>query len=171
MPGSRTSFRFPYANRCLQARARVDARGRRGHGLRRRRSRSARGGRRAVAAALDAEPEDDEDDERTRPARPARARAGTVRAAAADAVGAVAASAGSQLEGTFDHGEEGYGLWLDPSIQEDSVYAEHWAGHRPVTVLVEPDRIVDQPGRRAGVREQRRRRRAGVERADPAFAA
>jgi len=22
------------------------------------------------------------------------------------------------------------------------VYAEHWAGHRPVTVLVEPDRIV-----------------------------
>jgi hypothetical protein len=22
------------------------------------------------------------------------------------------------------------------------VYAEHWAGHRPVTVSVEPDRIV-----------------------------
>jgi len=51
------------------------------------------------------------------------------------------------LEGSFDHGEEGYGLWLDPSIQEDSVYAEHWAGHRPVTVSVEPDRIVI---RRAG---------------------
>jgi hypothetical protein len=46
------------------------------------------------------------------------------------------------LEGTFDHGEEGYGLWLDPSIQDDPVYAEHWAGHRPVTVTVEPDRIV-----------------------------
>jgi hypothetical protein len=46
------------------------------------------------------------------------------------------------LEGTFDHGEEGYGLWLDPSIQDDPVYAEHWAGHRPVTVSVEPDRIV-----------------------------
>jgi hypothetical protein len=46
------------------------------------------------------------------------------------------------LEGTFDHGEEGYGLWLDPSVQDDPVYAEHWAGHRPVTVAVEPDRIV-----------------------------
>jgi hypothetical protein len=41
------------------------------------------------------------------------------------------------LEGTFDHGEEGYGLWLDPAIQENPVYAEHWAGHRPVQVTVE----------------------------------
>jgi hypothetical protein len=46
------------------------------------------------------------------------------------------------LEGTFDHGEEGYGLWLDPEVQEDPTYAEHWAGHRPVTVRIEPDRIV-----------------------------
>jgi uncharacterized protein YjcR len=46
------------------------------------------------------------------------------------------------LEGTFDHGEEGYGLWLDPAIQDDPVYAEHWAGHRPVEVAVEEDRIV-----------------------------
>jgi hypothetical protein len=46
------------------------------------------------------------------------------------------------LEGTFDHGDEGYGLWLDPAIQDDPVYAEHWAGHRPVTVTVEADRIV-----------------------------
>jgi hypothetical protein len=46
------------------------------------------------------------------------------------------------LEGTFDHGEEGYGLWLDPAVQDDPVYAEHWAGHRPVTVVVEPERIV-----------------------------
>ncbi len=46
------------------------------------------------------------------------------------------------LEGTFDHGEDGYGLWLDPAIQDNGVYAEHWAGHRPVTVVVEPDRIV-----------------------------
>jgi hypothetical protein len=51
---------------------------------------------------------------------------------------------GGPLEGTFDHGEEGYGLWLDPSVQDDPVYAEHWAGHRPVTVVVEPDRIVIQ---------------------------
>jgi TATA-binding protein-associated factor Taf7 len=47
-----------------------------------------------------------------------------------------------ELEGTFDHGEEGYGLWLDPAVQDDPVYAEHWAGHRPVTVTVEPERIV-----------------------------
>jgi membrane protein involved in colicin uptake len=46
------------------------------------------------------------------------------------------------LEGTFDHGEEGYGLWLDPAIQDNQIYAEHWAGHRPVEVDVEEDRIV-----------------------------
>src|SRR3989440_7432379 len=51
------------------------------------------------------------------------------------------------LEGTFDHGEEGYGLWLDPAVQDDPTYAEHWAGHRPVTVTVEDDQIVI---RRAG---------------------
>jgi hypothetical protein len=51
------------------------------------------------------------------------------------------------LEGTFDHGDEGYGLWLDPAVQDDPVYAEHWAGHRPVTVTVEAERIVI---RRAG---------------------
>ncbi len=54
------------------------------------------------------------------------------------------------LEGTFDHGEEGYGLWLDPAIQENPIYAEHWAGHRPVEVEVEEDRIVI---RRAGADE------------------
>jgi hypothetical protein len=46
------------------------------------------------------------------------------------------------LEGTFDHGEEGYGLWLDPAVQDDATYAEHWAGHRTVTVTIEPNRIV-----------------------------
>jgi hypothetical protein len=46
------------------------------------------------------------------------------------------------LEGTFDHGEEGYGLWLDPAIQDNPIYAEHWAGHRPVEVTVEENRIV-----------------------------
>jgi hypothetical protein len=51
------------------------------------------------------------------------------------------------LEGTFDHGDEGYGLWLDPAVQDDPVYAEHWAGHRPVTVTVEAEQIVI---RRAG---------------------
>lgn len=46
------------------------------------------------------------------------------------------------LEGTFDHGEEGYGLWLDPAVQDNPIYAEHWAGHRPVEVTVEEDQIV-----------------------------
>jgi hypothetical protein len=46
------------------------------------------------------------------------------------------------LEGTFDHGDEGYGLWLDPAVQDDPVYAEHWAGHRPVVVTVDAERIV-----------------------------
>jgi hypothetical protein len=52
------------------------------------------------------------------------------------------ASNTAPLEGTFDHGEEGYGLWLDPAIQDNPIYAEHWAGHRPVEVSVEEDRIV-----------------------------
>jgi hypothetical protein len=46
------------------------------------------------------------------------------------------------LEATFDHGEEGYGLWLDASVQDDPVYAEYWAGHRPVEVTIEEDQIV-----------------------------
>jgi hypothetical protein len=49
----------------------------------------------------------------------------------------------SRLEATFDHGEnDGYGLWLDPAVSDDPVYAEHWAGHREVEVSIEPDRIV-----------------------------
>jgi hypothetical protein len=56
-------------------------------------------------------------------------------------------TAPSPLEGTFDHGEEGYGLWLDPAVQDDPVYAEHWAGHRPVEITIEEDQIVI---RRAG---------------------
>ena len=51
------------------------------------------------------------------------------------------------LEGTFDHGEEGYGLWLDPAVADDPIYAEHWAGNRDVVVLVQADQIVI---RRAG---------------------
>ena len=46
------------------------------------------------------------------------------------------------LEATFDHGEEGYGLWLDPAVQDDPIYAEYWAGHRPVQVAIEEDQIV-----------------------------
>jgi hypothetical protein len=46
------------------------------------------------------------------------------------------------LEGTFDHGEEGYGLWLDAAVVDDKIYAEHWAGHRPVEVTIEEDQII-----------------------------
>lgn len=53
----------------------------------------------------------------------------------------------STFEGTFDHGEEGYGLWLDPGVADNAVYAEHWAGHRPVEVTIQEDQIVI---RRAG---------------------
>lgn len=53
----------------------------------------------------------------------------------------------NELEGTFDHGEEGYGLWLDPAIQDVPAYSESWAGNREVTVTVEEDEIII---RRAG---------------------
>jgi hypothetical protein len=53
-----------------------------------------------------------------------------------------------EIEASFDHGEdEGYGLWLDPSVKDNPVYAEHWAGKRDVTVRIEADQIVI---RRAG---------------------
>jgi hypothetical protein len=98
-----------------------------------------------VAAALEAEQEEADDEEAAdesaddgaaddddRPRRRRRGRRG----------GRGRRRRGTELEGTFDHGEEGYGLWLDPAVQDDPVYAEHWAGHRSVTVSVEPERIV-----------------------------
>jgi hypothetical protein len=109
-----------------------------------------------VAAALEAEQEvgaedelaedeadedadDDEDDDK--PKRRRRGRRG----------GRGRRRRQQPLEGTFDHGDEGYGLWLDPAIQDDPVYAEHWAGHRPVTVTVEAERIViTRAGEEAG---------------------
>ncbi|MDQ6745023.1 MAG: hypothetical protein M3Z27_03245, partial [Actinomycetota bacterium] len=69
-----------------------------------------------------------------RPARKRRSRRGGRRGARP--------KAGEPLEGSFDHGEEGYGLWLDPAVQDDPVYAEYWAGHRPVAVTIEEEQIV-----------------------------
>ena len=47
------------------------------------------------------------------------------------------------LEATFDQGEEeGYGIWLDPSIKDDPTYTEHWAGRKALKVTIEPERIV-----------------------------
>ncbi len=84
-----------------------------------------------VEADADADAED-------KPKRRRGRRGGRRRAAGSD---------GGALEGTFDHGEEGYGLWLDPAVADNAVYAEHWAGHRPVEVTIEEDKIVI---RRAG---------------------
>ncbi|HZI91264.1 MAG TPA: hypothetical protein VFD31_06525 [Thermoleophilaceae bacterium] len=81
-------------------------------------------------ASGDSGGDDDEDD--GKPQRRRRGRRG----------GRGRGRARKALDGTFDHGEEGYGLWLDPAVQDDPVYAEHWAGHRPVTATIEPDRIV-----------------------------
>ena len=90
----------------------------------------------AQAEAEAAEEEEAEPDEeaaaarRSRRGRRPRSRRGGARAGSL------------VLEGTFDHGEEGYGLWLDPAVEDNPVYAEHWAGHRPVEVTIEVDRIV-----------------------------
>jgi hypothetical protein len=96
----------------------------------RRAEEEARAAEEAAAKAAEAEEEE-------KPKKPRRTRGGRSRRR----------TAGRPLEGTFDHGEEGYGLWLDPAVQDDPVYAEHWAGHRPVEITIEEDQIVI---RRAG---------------------
>ena len=74
-----------------------------------------------------------ESEEESAPSTPRRRRSRRGRRSSRDA---------GPLEGTFDHGEEGYGLWLDPAVQDNPIYAEHWAGHRSVEVTVEEDQIV-----------------------------
>jgi DNA-binding protein H-NS len=101
----------------------------------RRAEEEARAAEEAARRAAEAEGEGDEEDEDERPRR--RRRGGRSRRR----------PAGRPFEATFDHGEEGYGLWLDPAVEDDPVYAEHWAGHRPVEVTIEEDQIVI---RRAG---------------------
>jgi hypothetical protein len=91
----------------------------------------------ARAAAGDDDDETGVDDESPKPRRRGR-RGGR---------GRRRTEGGRELEGTFDHGEEGYGLWLDPAVADNPVYAEHWAGHRAVTVTIDEDQIVI---RRAG---------------------
>jgi hypothetical protein len=89
----------------------------------------------AAAAAGESVPEDEDE---AKPKRARRSRGGRTRRRP---------GASRPLEGTFDHGEEGYGLWLDPAVQDDPIYAEHWAGQRPVEITIEEDQIVI---RRAG---------------------
>jgi hypothetical protein len=107
------------------------------------------------AEAARAEEEGDEDegdddegegDDEDKPKRRRGRRGGRGRRTG-PATSAGGRTSASTFEGTFDHGEEGYGLWLDPAVQDDPVYAEHWAGHRPVEITIEEDQIVI---RRAG---------------------
>ncbi|HEX4110064.1 MAG TPA: hypothetical protein VHX88_18160 [Solirubrobacteraceae bacterium] len=98
-------------------------------------------------AAEDDESEDDDDDDDDDDEAPSRRRRGR-RGGRGRRSGARGAP--GPLEGTFDHGEEGYGLWLDPAVQDDPVYAEHWAGHRPIVVVIEEEQIII---RRAGESE------------------
>lgn len=79
------------------------------------------------------EDEDSEDDDEDRPARRRGRRGGR---------GRRRGKSTGPYEGTFEHGEEGYGLWLDPAVQDNAVYAEHWAGHRAIEVAIEEDQIV-----------------------------
>jgi hypothetical protein len=104
-----------------------------------------------VAAALEAEQEEDDEFEEAEEAEEAEGDEGDEdkprRRRRGRRGGRGRRRKPTELEGTFDHGDEGYGLWLDPAVQDDPVYAEHWAGHRPVTVTVEAEQIVI---RRAG---------------------
>jgi len=76
------------------------------------------------------EPDGDDGEERPRPRRRRRGRRG-------------GRGRRKELEATFDHGEtDGYGLWLDPAVKDNPVYAEHWAGQREVSVRIEADQIV-----------------------------
>ena len=96
----------------------------------------------AEAEQAEESEEDAEADGEERPARRRRSRRG--------GRGGRRKAVTGPLEATFDHGEEGYGLWLDPAVQDDPIYAEYWAGHRPVEVTIEEDQIVI---RRAGGEE------------------
>jgi hypothetical protein len=92
------------------------------------------------AAGTEEEPDDEE-----RPARRRRGRRGGRTTTRTPRKGPMT------FEATFDHGEEeGYGLWLDPAVQDDAIYAEYWAGHRPVEVSIGEDQIII---RRAGSEE------------------
>jgi len=77
----------------------------------------------------DGDSEDGEERPRSRPRRRRGRRGGRGRR--------------KELEATFDHGEQdGYGLWLDLSVKDNPVYAEHWAGQRQVNVRIDADQIV-----------------------------
>ena len=57
------------------------------------------------------------------------------------------ADAPLELEAVFDHGDDGYGLWLDGAVRDAAVYRKHWQGHADIVVRITADEIVI---RRAG---------------------
>ncbi len=99
----------------------------------------------APATAPEEDRDEDGDDEGGRRRRRGR-RGGRNRRPARDANGREVVAAGPaepiELEGVFDHGDEGYGLWLDGAIKDAPVYRQNWAGHRSLVVSVTADQIV-----------------------------
>ena len=90
----------------------------------------------AAEAADDGDGEDGEPDHDEERPRRRRRRGGRGRRRGGG-------SGAATIEASLDHGtDDGYGLWFDPAIKDNPVYAENWAGHRPVKVTVEADRIV-----------------------------
>jgi hypothetical protein len=74
----------------------------------------------AAKRAADEDAEPSEDDGEKKPAPKRRARRG----------------------GRTRRRDDATGLWLDPAVEDNPTYAEHWAGHRPVEVTIEEDQIV-----------------------------
>jgi hypothetical protein len=52
------------------------------------------------------------------------------------------------FEAVLDHGDEGYGFWLDGAVRDDVVFAEHWSSRRALVVTIEADQIVIRPDER-----------------------
>ena len=49
----------------------------------------------------------------------------------------------SIFEGVLDHGErDGWGMWFDPSVADDPIWKEYWAGVDSVMVKVAQDSII-----------------------------
>jgi hypothetical protein len=92
----------------------------------------------AEAERAEEDEEEDEESEESEEEKPARRRRGR----RGGRGGRTRRRSSDTLEATFDHGDEGYGLWLDPAVQDDPIYAEYWAGHRPVEVAIEEDQII-----------------------------
>ena len=93
------------------------------------------GTERGEEAEQETEEETESEDGDTEGARPRRRRRGRR--------GGRGGRPRAAMQATFEHGtDDGFGLWLDPAVQDDPVYSEHWAGHRQIEVTIEPDRIV-----------------------------